>query len=73
MDKIKLQKRLFGTNGVRGIVGTDITPDLVYTIGKALGTMRPGSIAVGRDTRTTGEYPHNCNKIRNYLYWLSRR
>ena len=55
MDKIKFQKRLFGTNGVRGIAGTDITPDLVYTIGKALGTMRPGSIAVGRDTRTTGE------------------
>ena len=55
MEKIKFHKRLFGTNGVRGVVGKDITPDLVHTIGKALGTLRPGCIAVGRDTRTTGE------------------
>ena len=54
MEKIKFQKRLFGTNGVRGVIGTDITPDLVHVIGKALGTMRPGCIAVGRDTRTSG-------------------
>ncbi|MEN6396894.1 MAG: phosphoglucosamine mutase [Methanoregula sp.] len=51
----KIQKRLFGTNGVRGIAGKDLTPELVFTIGKALGHMRNGSIAVGRDTRTSGE------------------
>ncbi len=50
----KIQKRLFGTNGVRGIVGKEITPELALNIGQALGTMRPGNIAVGRDTRTTG-------------------
>jgi len=50
----KIQKQLFGTNGVRGIAGTEITPELALNIGKALGTMRPGVIAVGRDTRTTG-------------------
>ncbi|MFY9801071.1 MAG: phosphoglucosamine mutase, partial [Methanoregula sp.] len=33
----------------------DLTPELVLTIGKALGTMRKGCIAVGRDTRTSGE------------------
>ena len=55
MQTIKFQKRLFGTNGVRGVVGTDLTPDLVLSIGKALGTMRKGCIAVGRDTRTSGE------------------
>ena len=49
------KKRLFGTNGVRGIVGSDMTPELVYFIGAALGTLRKGSIAVGRDTRTSGE------------------
>ncbi|MGD1004698.1 MAG: phosphoglucosamine mutase [Methanoregulaceae archaeon] len=48
-------KRLFGTNGVRGVVGTEITPDLVYKIGAAFGSMRSGRIAVGRDTRTSGE------------------
>ena len=50
----KLQKQLFGTNGVRGVVGKEITPGLALRIGEALGTMRPGSIAVGRDTRTSG-------------------
>jgi len=55
MQTTKFQKRLFGTNGVRGVVGKDITPDLVLDIGKALGTMRKGCIAVGRDTRTSGE------------------
>jgi len=51
----KKQKRLFGTNGVRGIIGKDMTPDLVLHIGEALGTMRKGCIAIGRDTRTSGD------------------
>ena len=55
MKPTKFQKRLFGTNGVRGVVGKDLTPELVFTIGEALGTMRKGCIAVGRDTRTSGE------------------
>lgn len=55
MHITKFQKRLFGTNGVRGVVGKDLTPELVLNIGKALGTMRKGCIAVGRDTRTSGE------------------
>lgn len=55
MTSIKIRKRLFGTNGVRGIAGKDLTPDLVFSIGTALGHMRGGRIAVGRDTRTSGE------------------
>ena len=55
MTTQKKQKRLFGTNGVRGIAGKDLTPELVFTIGKALGHLRTGRIAVGRDTRTSGE------------------
>jgi phosphomannomutase/phosphoglucomutase len=51
----KMQKRLFGTNGVRGVAGRDLTPELVFSIGIALGQMRTGRIAVGRDTRTSGE------------------
>lgn len=47
-------KRLFGTNGVRGIIGSDMTPALALSIGLALGSMRTGSIAIGRDTRTSG-------------------
>jgi phosphomannomutase/phosphoglucomutase len=55
MASEKLQKKLFGTNGVRGIVGKDMTPELVLAIGFALGSMRKGRIAVGRDTRTSGD------------------
>jgi phosphomannomutase/phosphoglucomutase len=46
---------MFGTNGVRGVVGETMTPALVLKIGAALGSMRKGTIAVGRDTRTSGE------------------
>ncbi len=49
------RKQLFGTNGVRGIIGKDMTPGLVFTIGKSLGSMRKGRLAVGRDTRTSGD------------------
>lgn len=50
----KAGKRLFGTNGVRGVVGEEMHPDLVLGIGAALGSLRRGRIAVGRDTRTSG-------------------
>jgi phosphomannomutase/phosphoglucomutase len=55
MTAQKMQKRLFGTNGVRGVAGKDLTPELVFTIGMALGHLRTGRIAVGRDTRSSGE------------------
>jgi phosphomannomutase / phosphoglucomutase len=55
MTVVKMQKQLFGTNGVRGVTGKDITPELMITVGQALGSMRKGQIAVGRDTRTSGE------------------
>jgi phosphomannomutase/phosphoglucomutase len=51
---MKLKKRLFGTNGVRGVIGKDMNPALAYAIGCALGSMRTGRVAVGRDTRTSG-------------------
>ncbi|MEM2124613.1 MAG: phosphoglucosamine mutase, partial [Methanolinea sp.] len=54
MTTKKLEKRLFGTNGVRGVAGTEMTPALALEIGLALGTMRPGTVAVGMDTRTSG-------------------
>ncbi|MDD1663827.1 MAG: phosphoglucosamine mutase [Methanomicrobiales archaeon] len=54
MREGEARKRLFGTNGVRGVVGQDMNPELVLRIGAALGSMRKGCIAVGRDTRTSG-------------------
>lgn len=55
MASQKKEKKLFGTNGVRGVVGESITPELVLFIGEAFGTMRRGRIGIGRDTRTSGE------------------
>jgi phosphomannomutase/phosphoglucomutase len=49
-----VRKRLFGTNGARGVIGEDMNPELVLRIGAALGSMRRGRIGVGRDTRTSG-------------------
>lgn len=54
MGPQKMKKELFGTNGVRGVAGKEMTPKLVLSIGMALGSMRRGTIAVGMDTRTSG-------------------
>lgn len=48
-------RRLFGTNGIRGVVGKDMTPELALGIGGAAGTFYGGTIAVGRDPRTSGD------------------
>ncbi len=45
-----------GISGVRGIVGESLTPDLLVDFGQAFGTyLRAGQVAVGRDTRPSGE------------------
>jgi phosphomannomutase/phosphoglucomutase len=47
--------RLFGTNGIRGVVGQEMTVDLALRMGKSIGSVfAPGPVAVGRDTRTSG-------------------
>jgi phosphoglucosamine mutase len=48
-------RRYFGTDGVRGIVGKNLTPDLVERLGKASTLWsRGGRVFVGRDTRGSG-------------------
>src|SRR6476659_4612590 len=42
--------RLFGTDGVRGVAGTDLTRDLAYRLGRA------AVAVVGRDTRASGAW-----------------
>lgn len=46
--------RLFGTNGVRGVVGEKMTPELALKLGRAVGTWTEGPVLVGRDSRTSG-------------------
>ncbi len=49
-------KKLFGTNGVRGVINDTMTVDLVLNLGKAIGTViGPGKVVVGRDARKGGE------------------
>lgn len=50
-----MPRRYFGTDGVRGVVGEDLTPELVERLGRAatLWSGR-GRIFVGRDTRASG-------------------
>jgi phosphomannomutase/phosphoglucomutase len=46
--------RLFGTNGVRGVVNRDLTVEVALRLAMSLGTLTKGTVAVGRDTRTSG-------------------
>jgi phosphoglucosamine mutase len=49
-------RRYFGTDGVRGVVGDDLTPELVERLGRAATLWsRGGRVFVGRDTRASGE------------------
>jgi phosphoglucosamine mutase len=48
-------RRYFGTDGVRGVVGTDLTPQLVERLGRAATLWAGGGrVLVGRDTRGSG-------------------
>ncbi|MCI4324193.1 MAG: phosphoglucosamine mutase, partial [Thermoplasmata archaeon] len=49
--------RLFGTNGIREVVGTRLTPSMVTRIAQAIGRQVPpgATVAVGRDGRTSSE------------------
>ncbi len=49
--------RLFGTDGVRGIVNEQLTPELALKLGKAIGTFfgEGSRILIGRDVRLGGD------------------
>jgi phosphoglucosamine mutase len=50
-----MARRYFGTDGVRGVVGQDLTPDLVERLGRASALWSGrGRVFVGRDTRGSG-------------------
>lgn len=47
---------VFGSSGTRGIANEDLTPEFVVRIAKAAGTVWSADrVALGRDTRTTGQ------------------
>lgn len=58
--------RLFGTDGVRGVANSQLTPQMAYKLGKAgaevLGRQQHKSplIVIGRDTRISGDMLENA-------------
>lgn len=52
---MKGAKHLFGTNGIRGIVNKDLTPEMAIRVGSAIGTFfGHKTLAISYDARTSG-------------------
>jgi phosphoglucosamine mutase len=49
-----LPRRYFGTDGVRGVAGEDLTSELVDRLGHAFARWGAREVLVGRDTRASG-------------------
>jgi phosphomannomutase/phosphoglucomutase len=48
--------RLFGTNGVRGVINESLTVDLILNLARAIGTvLGSGKVAISRDSRYGGQ------------------
>ena len=51
-----MSKLMIGISGVRGVVGDNLTPELLVNLGQAFGTwVESGKVVVGRDTRVSGD------------------
>ena len=49
------RRRLFGTNGIRGLANQELTPEFATKIGSAIGTFfNEGELILGHDARTSG-------------------
>ncbi|HEY4699285.1 MAG TPA: phosphoglucosamine mutase [Nitrososphaerales archaeon] len=49
------ETRLFGTSGIRGVPGEDLTPEFIAEISQSIGTfLKEGPILVGHDGRHSG-------------------
>ncbi len=47
----EVERRLFGTDGVRGVANDDITAELAFDLARAAGVGSDGTVVIGRDTR----------------------
>jgi len=49
------ERKLFGTNGIRGLVNVELTPEMAIKVGCAIGTFfGRANLLVGQDARTSG-------------------
>ncbi len=55
-------RRLFGTDGVRGVANHELTPEVALLLGRALGAGLAGhqKVVIGRDTRRSGPMLENA-------------
>lgn len=54
-------RKLFGTDGIRGIANDDLTPELALKVGKAVSKFliakgKRGKILIGKDSRPSGDF-----------------
>ncbi|MDD5659107.1 MAG: phosphoglucosamine mutase, partial [Actinomycetota bacterium] len=54
-------RKLFGTDGIRGIANDDLTPELALKVGKAVSRFliakgKRGKILIGKDSRPSGDF-----------------
>lgn len=62
---MKNLRKLFGTDGIRGVANRDLTPEFVLKVGKAgakflSADSKDRKIVVGRDTRPSGDFISNA-------------
>lgn len=50
-----MTRRLFGTDGVRGVANSELTPQMAFRLGQAAALYLGGPIVVGKDTRRSGD------------------
>ena len=50
-----MTKRLFGTDGVRGVANAELTPHLAFRLGCAAANLCGDRIVIGKDTRKSGD------------------
>ena len=78
--------KLFGTDGIRGIVNAGLDADLAYKVGLAAAIVlakekKPGEkplVTIGKDTRISGDLlkgsmVRNCRKSPESMAWVTRR
>jgi phosphomannomutase/phosphoglucomutase len=50
-----VSRKLFGTNGIRGVVNKELTPEIAINVGSSIGTFfGKKNLLVGHDARTSG-------------------
>ena len=55
MQNLTETRKYFGTDGIRGVYGEDLTDGLAMLVGNSLGLAAAGgTVVIGRDNRTGG-------------------